>query len=322
MMSPAELKPMLLLSKRQPVNCAIGMTKDKHGVILLDKRMKPRKVAALMKTQAKSKNIDLDMPSLRFGKAEVDTDRDSSLVTFTVNKDVPGALRPKLLEHLKKAGFNKCEITVDTTLENEPDVDAEDGKEAKGAAGAADGGAGQAGPGGGAAHQADGAAGGPATAAGPAELTAGQPAPAAQGAADTQAAGETSPDSTPAPTAESGQPGTQDPSPGSADPAALTKRLTELVKAMMVTTPSDEMKTAAKAAQAALKSGDLTTAAKQVDALEKLVHPQGTATASADPNAPATGGPPPQGQAGPAGGPTAADPPAAGTQAAGLRPTR
>ena len=38
-MTPADMKPMLAMSKRgDPASCAIALTKDKDGVILLDKR--------------------------------------------------------------------------------------------------------------------------------------------------------------------------------------------------------------------------------------------------------------------------------------------
>ncbi len=72
-MTPGELKPLLMLSKREPVNCAIGLSKDKHGIILLDKKAKPRKVVALLKKAATGKKIELDMASIRFGTAAVDT---------------------------------------------------------------------------------------------------------------------------------------------------------------------------------------------------------------------------------------------------------
>ena len=75
-MSPAEMKPLLMMSKREPVNAVIGMTKDHEGVILLSKRIKPRKLLAQLKADARKSKIELDATSLRFGKAEVDTDKD------------------------------------------------------------------------------------------------------------------------------------------------------------------------------------------------------------------------------------------------------
>lgn len=220
-MPAAKLKPLLMRSKQEPVFCAIGLSKAKDGVILLDKKAKPRKVLALLKAAAKKEKVDLEGSSLRFGHASVDTDVDSALVTFTVNKDAPGPLRIGLLAHLKKAGFGKCEIVVDTALENEAEEDdAEEG------------------------------------------------APAAAAAAAAPAAGP--------------------------DLAALTARLTALVKQMMAASASnpngaDAMKAAAVAAQAAMKSGDTAAASMQMDTLESLLGaPQaGASGAPAAPGAPA-----------------------------------
>lgn len=202
-MSAAEMKPLLLLSKRQAVGCALALTKDKQGVILLDKRVRGRKLGAMLKAAAAGAKLDLDMGSMRFGHANVG--EDDGTVHFAVNKEAPSALRPKLLEQLKKAGFGKCEITVDASL------DAEDG----------------------AAPQ----AGAPAAA----------PAVAGPGGASSAAP---------------------------ADAAALTARLTGLVKRLAGAAQApgaDAMATAARAAQAAIKSGDFATASVEMNTLERLL---------------------------------------------------
>jgi outer membrane protein OmpA-like peptidoglycan-associated protein len=124
-MSPAEMKPLLMLSKHQPVSAVVGMTKDKDGVILLSRRLKPKKLLVQLKADARKAKVDLDITSLRFGKAEVDTDKDSGLVMFTVNKDAPGALRMKLLELIKRVPLAKVEIDVDAKIEAEPEDDDE-----------------------------------------------------------------------------------------------------------------------------------------------------------------------------------------------------
>ena len=129
LMAPGEMKPLLMLSKKQPVNCAIGMTRGKMGVILLDKKAKPRKMLGMLKKKAALAKLDLDTASCRFGKAEVDTEVDSKLVQFIVNKEVSGALRPLLIKQLKLAGFGKCEIRVDEGLEAETDEDETDAEE-------------------------------------------------------------------------------------------------------------------------------------------------------------------------------------------------
>ena len=122
-MGPAELKPLLVLSKRQPISCAIGLTKDKQGVILLHKRTKPRKLMAELIRQGKGGGLDLERASIRFGRANVDGSNDSSTVHFTVNKTSPDALRVKMIEKLRPAGFQRCEIVVDAELETEGDED-------------------------------------------------------------------------------------------------------------------------------------------------------------------------------------------------------
>jgi hypothetical protein len=254
-MPAAKLKPLLMLSKREPVFCAIGMSKSKDGLVLLDKKAAGRKVMTMLKGLAKKEKVELDGSSLRFGSASVDTAVDSALVTFTVNKDAPGPLRLGILAHLKKAGFSKCEIIVDATLDQEP----EEG-------------------------EADGAA--PAEGAAPAAAESAEPALAA-------AAPETTEDAAPPP-APAAPPG--------GDAAALTAQLTGLVRRMMAAaaanpTGADPMKAAAVAAQNAIKSGDLATAATQIATLESLLGQAPAAGAgAAAPAAPAA--PPPPGKMG------------------------
>ena len=92
-MDKAELKQVLMLAKRKPVSCVIAMSKDGQAVLLLDKRVKPKKLVAELKRSAKEKSIDLEISTLRFGRAAVD---ENSSVQFTVNKESPGALRMKV----------------------------------------------------------------------------------------------------------------------------------------------------------------------------------------------------------------------------------
>ena len=124
-MSPAEMKPLLLLSKREPINAVIGMTKSHEGIILLSRRVKPKRLLAQLKLDAHKLKIDLDLTSLRFGRAEVDTDKDSGMIVFKVNKDAPGALRLKILELVKRVPYEKVEIEVDGKFESEPEDDDE-----------------------------------------------------------------------------------------------------------------------------------------------------------------------------------------------------
>jgi hypothetical protein len=258
-MSAAEMKPLLMLSKRNPVNCAIALTKEKDGVILLDKKGKPRKLMAQLKKAAGDAGVALDMQTIRYGTAGVDTDVDAGLVSFKVNKEAPGTMRPKLLQTLKKAGFGKCEIIVDETLDNESDDDT--------AAEATDG------PAATASAPDDAQAGDLAAAASPdAPPTAAAEPP---GATDTAAAAP--PSATPPPAAAA-------PAAGAADASAITTRLAGLVRQLMTLMPSnppgaDAMRTAALGAQTSLKSGDLAAATQQADTLERML--SGAASAPA-----------------------------------------
>jgi hypothetical protein len=136
-MSPGEMKPLLALSKREPVHCAIGLTADGEGVILLDKKKKAKKVLADLKSAAGKAKITLQPSTLRFGKAEVDTEYDAGMVRFFVNKDPPGNMRVKLLEVIKKVPYQKVEINIDLSFEEESEDDEQQGQEASASAPAA-----------------------------------------------------------------------------------------------------------------------------------------------------------------------------------------
>lgn len=123
LMTAAELKPLLRLSRRRPVSCAICMTKSNEGIVLMDRRMKPRRVLSQFRREAKENDLALNLPTLRFGRATVDGGSDSMRVTFTVNKLAPGAMARALLKQLRQAGYQRCEIVVDERLEEETDED-------------------------------------------------------------------------------------------------------------------------------------------------------------------------------------------------------
>jgi hypothetical protein len=127
-MSPGEMKPLLALSKREPVHAAIGITADGEGIILLNKKMKSKKVLATLKAAAAKEKIQLQPSTLRFGKAEVDTDYDPGMVRFFINKEAPGNMRIKLLEVVKRVPYQKVELNVDLSFEEESE-DEEEGQE-------------------------------------------------------------------------------------------------------------------------------------------------------------------------------------------------
>jgi hypothetical protein len=122
-MAAAQMKPLLALSKQEPVQAAIGLTANGEGLILLDKRAKPKRVFSMLKAGAAKAKLQLNAASLRFGRAEVDTDYDPGMVRFFVNKDAPGNLRLKLVEVVKRIPYQKVEINVDRSLELEPEED-------------------------------------------------------------------------------------------------------------------------------------------------------------------------------------------------------
>jgi hypothetical protein len=128
-MAVAKMKPLLALSKREPVNAAVALTSDGEGVCLLDKKMKPKKVLAMLKADAAKAKIQLQASTFRFGKAEVDTDYDPGMVRFFVNKEAPGNMRAKLVVVFKQIAYQKVEFNVDPTFEDEAEDDEQEGQE-------------------------------------------------------------------------------------------------------------------------------------------------------------------------------------------------
>jgi hypothetical protein len=241
-MAPAAMKPILTTAKGgAPASCALGLTKQKEGVLLLDKRKKPKGLLAELKKQAAAIGLELELPSLRFGQAKVDTDTDAGLLTFVVNKDSGGTTQHKMLERVKKAGFTKVEIIVDTTLENEEE---EDGPAAPAAADAA-----------------------------------AEPAPPDLGAApEPQAEPASAPEAQAEP--EAAAPPAPEPAAGGQDATALTRTLTDLVRQMIPAIATDPtqgnaLKSLATQAQTGLKSGDLAGAASAIEALRQALDSAG-----------------------------------------------
>ncbi len=120
-MESGRMKPLLALSKREPVQVAIALTSDGDALMLLDKKAKPRKVLAMLRADAAKAKLQLNGASLRFGRAEVDTDYDPGMVRLFVNKEAPGNMRMKLVELVKRIPYQKVEINVDAALEEESD---------------------------------------------------------------------------------------------------------------------------------------------------------------------------------------------------------
>ncbi len=106
-METADLKRLLIRSKREPVNCAIATGKDGGPLILLDKVKQPRAVSGELTKQFK------DMKNPRWGTAFVDVDADPKKVILTLNRPLPGFGRRLKKVALKGTGFTKVEIHHD-----------------------------------------------------------------------------------------------------------------------------------------------------------------------------------------------------------------
>ena len=106
-MDKQEMKRLLMKSKKEPVNCAIGQGSDPSvGLLLLDRIKGPK---AVEKELAKAVP---DARNTRFGRAEVDVDDDAKLVKIFINKPVASMAR-KLVKTLKGTGFTKVQILLD-----------------------------------------------------------------------------------------------------------------------------------------------------------------------------------------------------------------
>jgi len=119
LMPPAELRAALKKAdtRGRPSSCVVGFTRDKRAVILVDHLPKPRKLLAQVKAQGQAAGLDLDVPSLRFGRVSVS----GRQVDITVNKAVAPALELKLKPVMRGAGHPVFTINADPDIEDEPE---------------------------------------------------------------------------------------------------------------------------------------------------------------------------------------------------------
>src|SRR5271166_2003134 len=95
-----DLKKLLMKSKKEPVNCAVGMgdgKKSQPGLILLDRVKAPKAVL---------KELEKQFPgatNTRWGSVFVDTDLDAALVQLQLNKAASG-IGKRLVKSLKGTG--------------------------------------------------------------------------------------------------------------------------------------------------------------------------------------------------------------------------
>lgn len=124
------MKRLLMKSKAEPVNVAVGMS-GKNAVMMLHKMKQPRAVSK----ELEGKFSDLKMP--RWGTAFVDVDDDPKLVILTLNRAGAGLGR-KLKKTLKGTGFSKVRIQLeDGTVDEDIGEEDEEGEESETQAGAA-----------------------------------------------------------------------------------------------------------------------------------------------------------------------------------------
>src|SRR3954468_14865503 len=110
-MDARALKRMLAIARRGKMNVAIAQGDAKSGglgLILLDKVMPPKQVLKTLKDQAPKAT------KFCFGTASVDTKADPKLVTFRMNKKIPGLDRV-LRKALKGTGYSKVAIETGGT---------------------------------------------------------------------------------------------------------------------------------------------------------------------------------------------------------------
>ncbi len=122
-----ELKKLLIRSKKEPVNCAVGQAADGSAVIMLDKIKQPRAVFKKMEEEYG------DIKNGRWGTAEVDVDADPKLVILTINKAASGLAR-KLKKTLKGTTFTKVRVMLEgggvdeEEMEDDEDEDEDPGQ--------------------------------------------------------------------------------------------------------------------------------------------------------------------------------------------------
>ena len=128
LMPPADLRAALKKAdtRGKPSSCVVGLTRDKQAVVLVDHLPKPRKLLAQVKAQGQASGLDLDVPSLRFGRVSVS----GKQVDITVNKAVAPALELKLKPVMRAAGHPAFTINADPAIEDEPE-DGAQGSEGK-----------------------------------------------------------------------------------------------------------------------------------------------------------------------------------------------
>jgi hypothetical protein len=111
-----KLRPLLKHAEAGPVGCALGLTKDKAALLLLDKVAKPKALRERMKAEA---GTALEANSLRFGWVRIDAAADPGTVCFVLNKAEAGGTAAAVLRIIRKSGYQSVVFNPDPTLEGE-----------------------------------------------------------------------------------------------------------------------------------------------------------------------------------------------------------
>ena len=111
-MKIGEIKAVLALADKQPINCALALASDKSGLMMVHKQTSPKILLKQLELKAKS----ADKNSIRFGRITVDP-ADPGTLKFAINKKEVGGTVMGLVKLAKKAGYQAVIMNEDPALE-------------------------------------------------------------------------------------------------------------------------------------------------------------------------------------------------------------
>jgi len=120
-MPKGDMKKLLIRSKAEPVNCAVGVGSEAgYGLFMMHRSKDARGCERLLKTAFP------EARSLRWGTAFVDVDDNPKLVKLTLNAAISGMAK-RITRTLQGTGFNKVVIMLEdgSTVETHDEGDAE-----------------------------------------------------------------------------------------------------------------------------------------------------------------------------------------------------
>lgn len=120
-MPKGDMKKLLIRSKAEPVNCAVGVGSEAgYGLLMMHRSKDARACQRLLKTAFP------EARSLRWGTAFVDVDDNPKLVKLTLNAAISGMAK-RITRTLQGTGFSKVIIMLEdgSTVETHDEGDAE-----------------------------------------------------------------------------------------------------------------------------------------------------------------------------------------------------